>query len=48
MTPLTIPMAATYSFELEKTPGVAPLLGAEEQNTQITATDDYGAGLPAT
>ena len=27
---------------------MAPLLGSEEQNTQITATDEYGAVLLST
>ena len=45
LTSLTTPVAATESLYLEKTPDVAPLLWAEEQNTQSTVTDDYFAGL---
>ena len=48
MTPMTNPVADTYSLELEKIPDVATLLEAEENNSQITASDDYGAGITAT
>ena len=48
LTSLTTPVAATESLYLEKTPDVAPLLWAEEQNTQSTVTDEYFAGLMAT
>ena len=44
MTPLTIPVAAMDSFELEKAPNAVPVVEAEERNT---AADDYAAGLPS-
>ena len=47
MIPLTINVEAKDLLELENTPEVWPLLGAEEK-TQITVTDDNDAVLTAT
>ena len=51
MTPLELLITTTEAIdltELENKPEVVPLLGTEEQNTQITYTDDYVNKILAT
>ena len=45
LTHINTPVADKDLLELEKTPGAEPLLGEEERNYQITATDNYGCSI---